>query len=129
MTAGARQGRYRDEFLSSSQLADEDPSLANIAAYIAKRETIERIKYRPHLTERAPNVEIDDVLLAADKLKEEEDGRDHQNKHPNTVALRNLNLKEFSLDLVGKHHCDTSPSMQLSAYTNITILDVSNNEL
>ncbi|KAL7493174.1 hypothetical protein ACHAWT_002251 [Skeletonema menzelii] len=129
MTAGARQGRYRDEFLSSSQLADEDPSLANIAAYIAKRETIERIKYRPHLTERAPNVEIDDVLLAADKLKEEEDGRDHQNKHPNTVALRNLNLKEFSLHLVGKHHCDPSPSMQLSAFTNITILDVSNNEL
>ena len=131
MTAGARQGRYRDEFLSSNQLAEKDQSLANIADFIAKRETIERIKYRPHLTERAPNVEIDDVLLAADrkKLKEEEEGGDHQNKHPNTVTLRHLNLKEFTIDLVEKHY-DPSPSIPLSVlYTNITTLDVSNNEL
>ncbi len=131
MTAGARQGRYRDEFLSSNQLlAVQDQSLANIADFIAKRETIERIKYRPHLTERAPNVEIDDVLKAADKLKEEEEGGDHESNHsPHTVALRHLNLKTFSLDLLGKYH-DPSLSIPLSSfYTNITTLDVSNNEL
>mmetsp|Transcript_11674 Transcript_11674/g.17634 ORF Transcript_11674/g.17634 Transcript_11674/m.17634 type:complete len:540 (+) Transcript_11674:104-1723(+) len=128
MTAGARQGRYRDEFLSPNQLADKDPSLANIADFIAQRETIERVKYRPHLTERAPNVEIDDVLKAADKLAEKEGG-DHQNNSPDTVSLRHLNLKEFSLDLLCKHH-NPSPSISLtSLYTSITMLDVSNNEL
>uniref|UniRef100_A0A7S2L9F4 Uncharacterized protein n=1 Tax=Skeletonema marinoi TaxID=267567 RepID=A0A7S2L9F4_9STRA len=128
MTAGARQGRYRDEFLSSNQLADTDPSLANIADFIAQRETIERVKYRPHLSERAPNVEIDDVLKAADKLAEEEVG-DHQNNNPDAVSLRHLNLKEFSLDLLCKHH-NSSPSISLtSLYTRITMLDVSNNEL
>ena len=69
MTAGARQGRYRDEFLSSNQLADQDPSLSKIAAYISQRETIERVKHRPNLTERAPNVEIDDIFLAAAEKK------------------------------------------------------------
>ena len=128
MTAGARQGRYRDEFLSSNQLADKDPSLANIADFIAQRETIERVKYRPHLTERAPNVEIDDVLKDADKLAEKEVG-DHQNNNPDAVSLRHLNLKEFSLDLLCKHH-NPSPSISLtSLYTSITMLDVSNNEL
>ena len=128
MTAGARQGRFRDEFLSSNQLADTDPSLANIADFIAQRETIERVKYRPHLTERAPNVEIDDVLKAVDKLAEKEGG-DHQNNNPDAVSLRHLNLKEFSLDLLCKHH-NPSPSISLtSLYKSITMLDVSNNEL
>jgi hypothetical protein len=127
MTAGARQGRYRDEFLSSNQLADQDPSLANVANYIEKRETMERVKHRPHLTERAQNVEIDDVLLlAAEKLAEEEDGNRHNN--PNTISLRHLNLKEFSLQLLATYN--PCPSIPLSLlYTNITELDVSNNEL
>ena len=94
MTAGARQGRYRDEFLSSNQLADQDPSLAKVANYIENRETIERVKHRPHLTERAQNIEIDDVLLAAEKLAEGGGGNNNQN-NPNTISLRHLNLKEF----------------------------------
>ena len=126
MTAGARQGRYRDEFLSSNQLADQDPSLSKIAAYISQRETIERVKHRPNLTERAPNVEIDDVLLAAAEKKsaEEDGGGDHHNNpNINTISLRHLNLKEFSLQLLSTHN----PFSIL--YTNITELDVSNNEL
>lgn len=127
MTAGARQGRYRDEFLSSNQLADQDPSLAKVANYIENRETIERVKHRPHLTERAQNIEIDDVLLAAEKLAEGGGGNNNQN-NPNTISLRHLNLKEFSLQLLVAHN--PSPTIPFSSfYINITELDVANNEL
>ena len=136
MTAGARQGRYRDEFLSASQLraSDDQPSsLAIISEYISKRETIERIKHLPHLTERADNVEIDDVLLAEEKEKmvHEKNGGGELLQAPSnsTISLRNLNLKEFSMDLIFTRYVLPPSTLLSTFYTNITVLDVSNNEL
>ena len=78
--------------------------------YIDSLETAERIKHYPHLTERAPNVEIDDFATADD---DEGNGED-------VVSVRNQGLQSFSLVL-------------LSTFTSnlhiITKLDVSNNEL
>ena len=53
--------------------------------YIDSLETVERIKHYPHLTERAPNVEIDDVATADD----EGNGDD-------VVSVRNQGLQSFS---------------------------------
>ena len=137
MTAGARQGRYRDQFLSSDQLRDNQDDLASsmysIATYIEQCEAIERIKHHPHLTEPAPNVEIDDVLAEEKIQKKSAAGNNNSNSN---ISLRHLNLKEFSLQLLVTHHhnhnlnLSSSPSSSSTLnYINITELDVSNNEL
>jgi hypothetical protein len=79
--------------------------LTFIQQYIDSIETEERIKHHPHLIERAPNVEFDDLAAT-------EEGT-------NAACLRNRELKTFSLSLI-------NASVDISA---ITKLDVSNNEL
>ncbi|KAL7554152.1 hypothetical protein ACHAWF_017553, partial [Thalassiosira exigua] len=77
--------------------------------YIDSIEAEERRRGRPHLTERAPNVEIDDVRHLVEK-----DGDDH------CQCLRRRGLKIFSLDLL---------PVDPSSYPSLAKLDVSNNEL
>lgn len=89
-------------------MADEASlHLTAIQHYIDSLETAERIKYHPHLTKRALNIEIDDV--AAENKIIDQDGAD--------ASLRNRELKLFSLQLL---------TVDLSTLLK---LDVSNNEL
>ncbi|KAL3769685.1 hypothetical protein ACHAWO_013556 [Cyclotella atomus] len=81
--------------------------LSSIQQYINSIETVERIKHHPHLIERAPNIEIDDLAAAAFEEVE------------HAACLRNRQLKIFSLNLL-------NDSVNISA---IAKLDVSNNEL
>ena len=59
---------------SSSSSSSKTPSLAeqypDMVQYLESIETQERIKYYPHLIERAPNVEIDDVQRDVIKIME-----------------------------------------------------------
>jgi len=92
----------------------ESVSLHNITAiqqYIDSLESAERIKHHPHLPERAPNVEFDDIVHV-DSTNDE--GSNH------TASLRNKSLKLFSLSMLNIDQIDLSV---------ITKLDVSNNEL
>ena len=84
------------------------PDCTVIQRYIDSLETEERIKYHPHLIERAPNVEYDDIAAAVD-----------DERCGNIACLRNQGLQAFSLELI-------NISFSLSA---ITTLDVSSNEL
>mmetsp|Transcript_25487 Transcript_25487/g.48637 ORF Transcript_25487/g.48637 Transcript_25487/m.48637 type:complete len:564 (-) Transcript_25487:118-1809(-) len=114
----------------------------DIVQYIESIETKIRIKWHPHLTERAPNIEIDDVhrlaiaaAAAADAavVVEKDDNKnvgddndDVVNNKNNTttttttVSLVHQGLKEFSLQLL---------PIDQSHFIHLTKLDVSNNEL
>ena len=96
-------------------MPSRDDDLSDIENYIDSIETQERIKHHPHLTERAPNVEIDDVR--ATNLT----NNDNYANGSTTASVRNKNLRIFSLPLL-----TTGTATDLSF---ILKLDVSNNEL
>mmetsp|Transcript_10673 Transcript_10673/g.23602 ORF Transcript_10673/g.23602 Transcript_10673/m.23602 type:complete len:490 (+) Transcript_10673:144-1613(+) len=100
----------------NSSLADQYPA---IVQYIESIETEERIKCCPHLTDRAPNREIDDVQRLSAAAVAKDDNED-ESDDSSVASLRHGGLKEFSLQLL---------SIEPSLYINLTKLDVSNNEL
>ena len=102
-------------------LTDQYP---DIVEYLAALETAERIKHYPHLTERAPNVEIDDLQISNDTDATDNNNEEIDNRETNTstiASLRREGIKDFSLQLL--------ITIEPSTYTNITTLDVSHNEL
>ena len=119
--AFARKGALMASESSSPtiSLTDQYP---DIVEYLAALETAERIKFYPHLRERAPNIEIDVEQLSNDTANDnnKEDNRD--SRETSTIAsLRHEGIKDFSLQLL--------TNIEPSTYTNIITLDVSHNEL
>ena len=112
---------------SSSSLAEQFPEMVQ---YLESLETQERIKYYPHLIERAPNVEIDDVQRDLIPANEEmgivandidKDNKAYPSSNERVASLRHEGLKDFTLQLL--------TTFKPSNYTNIQTLDVSHNEL
>ena len=101
-----------------ASLADE---YSDIVRYIESIETEERIKCHPHLTQRAPNMEMDDVQRLADAAAA---AAENANNTASTASLSHQGLKEFSLSLLS-----ISTSIEPALYMNLTKLDVSNNEI
>ena len=119
---------------SSSSSSSKTPSLAeqypDMVQYLESIETQERIKYYPHLIERAPNVEIDDVqrdvIIANDEIgivanDIDKDNGDYPSSNERVASLRHEGLREFTLQLL--------TTFKPSNYINIQTLDVSHNEL
>jgi hypothetical protein len=108
------------------------PNLAEdysyIVTFLESLETEERVRALPHLNERAPNVEIGDLIatIGEDKSSTATDDQNidnNKNGNPSIVSLRRKGLKSFSISLLSLNTPTTSP------YQHITHLDVSNNEL
>jgi len=118
--AFARKGALMATSSSTISLTDQYPE---IVEYLAALETTERIKFYPHLTERAPNIEIDVEQLSNDtNATNKEEDRDKDSGDTSTIAsLRHEGIKDFSLQLL--------TNIEPSTYINITTLDVSHNEL
>lgn len=101
---------------------------SHVVHYLEDVETEERLRALPHLVERAANVEIDDVQHVR-ALKLVDVGEDNAVCSSDSVdvsdsltriSLRHNQLKEFSLALL---------NINSSMYTQLAVLDVSNNEL
>jgi hypothetical protein len=103
-------------------LADQ---YANIVRYLEDLETVERTRSLPHLTERAPPLEISDVRAAAaqhDSDKSKEDVVAALQECGTVALLTHRNLRSFDMTLHFPASIDVS-------FANITKLDVGNNEL
>ena len=98
---------------------DNDDNLTDIQNYIDSIETQERIKHHPHLTERAPNIEIDDVRAITSVNNDECTTTENDTA---TACIRSRNLRIFSLPLLTTNTAAVDLSTLLK-------LDVSNNEL
>ncbi len=97
---------------------------AHIVQYLEELECEERVRALPHLIERAPNVEIGDLVASSattDELQQNSSSNNNNNNKPSTVSLRRKGLKTFSLTSLD--------AVLTTSYENITHLDVSNNEL
>jgi hypothetical protein len=99
---------------------------AHIVQYLEELECEERVRALPHLIERAPNVEIGDLVASSattDELQQNSSSSNNNNNNnkPSTVSLRRKGLKTFSLTSLD--------AVLTTSYENITHLDVSNNEL
>ena len=111
------------------------PNLAkdysHIVQYLETLETEERVRSLPHLIERAPNVEIGDLVntvvdgesSCVTDEQQQNSNNNNNSSNPSTVSLRRKGLKSFSLSLISFN------TSIISSYENITHLDVSNNEL
>jgi len=101
---------------------------AHVIKALEQIETTLRIKHIPHLSERAPPLEADDLKdnNANSNSKEEIDENDLKivtfSEEASAASLRKRKLRDFSLSMM-----TSSPSF--ISFSQLTLLDVSNNEI
>mmetsp|Transcript_5585 Transcript_5585/g.8560 ORF Transcript_5585/g.8560 Transcript_5585/m.8560 type:complete len:546 (-) Transcript_5585:70-1707(-) len=128
----------RKQAIVSTASTTTEPLLVNqypeMVEYLESIERNERLKFFPRLTDRAPNLEIDDVVPPPDTTSPTPkdgdtvvvaDKHNINNDNAQIASRRHEGLKEFSLQLLTTD-IQIPPSLY---YTNITTLDVSYNEL
>jgi len=100
----------------------------NVVKALEQMETKLRVEKKPHLIERPPPLEANDLKegnqpLIDDQINDEGNPMAVILDDGATISLKKRNLKEFSLKLF--------PSLSPSSFSlfNLTLLDVSNNEL